>query len=103
MAVRVDFAIDDNNELLFSNGDLALQESDQQHIIDTINANVGWWKEYPTDGVGIINYQNESGSIQKLSRKIKIELEKDGYKIDNPIIEFDNAGKLTIYPNATII
>jgi hypothetical protein len=37
-----------------------------------------------------------------LYRKIKIELEKDGYKVNNPVIEFDANGKLNIYPNASI-
>ena len=101
MEVRYDIGINDGGALLFANGDLVINESDQQHIADTINANVGWWKEFPTDGVGIINYQNSAGDIQKLARKIKIELEKDGYKVDNPIIELGTDGKLNIYPNAT--
>ena len=101
MDVRFDIGIDDFGALLFANGDLVINESDQQHIADSINASVGWWKEFPTDGVGIINYQNSAGDAQKLARKIKIELEKDGYKVDNPIINFGSDGKLNIYPNAT--
>jgi hypothetical protein len=103
MAVRKDFGLDKNNDLAFANGDFTIVESDQQHIADTINAYVGWWKEYPTDGVGIGYYQNSAGGAQQLARKIKIELEKDGYKVDNPVIEFGTDGKLNIYPNATII
>jgi hypothetical protein len=103
MAVRKDFGLDDNNDLVILNGDFAIVESDQQHIADTINAYVGWWKEFPIDGVGIGLYQNSAGGAQQLARKIKIELEKDGYKVDNPVIEFGSDGKLNIYPNATII
>jgi flavorubredoxin len=91
-----------NNDVVIENGDFKIFESDQQHIEDTINAYAGWWKENPTDGVGIGLYQNSSGSVQQLSRKIKIELEKDKYKVDNPIIEFDSSSNLNIYPNATI-
>ena len=102
MAVRKDIGLDDDGDLLFVNGDLVIKESDQQHVADTINAHVGWWKEFPNDGVGISDFTNSAGSAQQLSRKIKIELNKDGYKVDNPIIEFDANGKLKIYPNASI-
>lgn len=100
MADRMDFGLDDNGDLLFVNGDFAIVESDQQHIADTLNAYVGWWKEFPTDGVGIGLYQNSSTDGQKLARKIKIELEKDGYIVGNPIIDFGSDGKLNIYPDA---
>lgn len=103
MANRTDFALNDNQELVFKNGDLFINESDEQHIADTINAVPGWWKEFPTDGVGIIYYQNSAGGAQQLARKIKIELEKDGYSVNNPVIEFGKDGKLNIYPNATIL
>ena len=102
MAVRKDIKLDETGDLLFVNGDFVIAESDQQHVADTINAHVGWWKEFPNDGVGISNFTNSAGSAQQLSRKIKIGLNKDGYKVDNPIIEFDANGKLKIYPNASI-
>lgn len=91
-----------NNDIVWNDGDLSFMDSDQQHIEDTINAYAGWWKEFPTDGVGIGLYQNSSGSQQQLARKIKIELEKDNYKVSNPVLEFDSSGKLNIYPNATL-
>ena len=101
MANRTDFLLSDTGALLFGNGDLVIGLSDEQHIADTINASAGWWKEFPTDGVGVIYYQNSAGENQKLARKIKIELEKDGYKVDNPIIDYTTDGTLNIYPNAT--
>lgn len=91
-----------NNDIVWENGDLSFMDSDEQHIIDTINAYTGWWKEFPTDGVGVGLYQNSAGAQQQLSRKIKIELEKDNYKVSNPILEFDSSGNLNIYPNATL-
>lgn len=100
--VRKDIGLDENGDLLTVDGDLVSVFSDEQHVIDTINAGVGWWKEYPTDGVEIVNYGKSSGEAAKLSRKIKIELEKDGYKVSNPVIEFGTDGKLNIYPNASI-
>ena len=103
MAVRKDFGLDKTGDLLFVNGDFSIVESDQQHVIDTCNAYAGWWKEFPLDGVGITDYAKSAGGAQQLSRKIKIELEKDGYKVSNPVIEFGTDGKLNIYPNATIV
>ena len=102
MAIRKDFALDNDGDLLFSNGDLVISPSDQQHVIDTCNAFVGWWKEFPSDGVGIGNFSKSAGGAQQLARKVKIELEKDGYKVDNPVVEFGTDGKLNLYPNASI-
>jgi hypothetical protein len=102
MATRKDFLLDDEGDLLFVNGDISIGNSDQQHIIDTCNAFVGWWKEFPIDGVGIGDFSMSAGGAQQIARKVKIELEKDGYNVDNPVVEFGADGKLNIYPNATI-
>jgi hypothetical protein len=53
MANRRDYIEDVNGDLLISNGDFAIGNSDEQHIKDTIVAFSGWWKENPSDGVGI--------------------------------------------------
>ncbi|MBC7382248.1 MAG: hypothetical protein H7296_04540 [Bacteroidia bacterium] len=100
--IRRDIGLDSESDLLIVNGDFSIVESDQQHVADTINANVGWWKEFPIDGVQIVDYSKSAGGAAKLARKIKIELEKDGYKVSNPVIEFGADGKLNIYPNASI-
>jgi hypothetical protein len=102
MNKRYDFGLDNDNDLLFFEGDLVIVESDQQHVIDTCNAFVGWWKEFPLDGVGIGNFIKSAGGAQQLARKVKIELENDGYKVDNPVVEFGADGKLNLYPNASI-
>lgn len=100
MAVRHDIAINSNN-LVVSQGDFAIAASDMQHIQDTINAAPGWWKEFPLDGVDVVRFSKASSDLQFLARKIKTELQADGYKVDNPIISLSPAGKLTINPNAT--
>lgn len=102
-ATRKDLRLDDTiGDLVFANGDIAISESDQQHVIDTIRAYPGWWKEFPNDGVGIGDYSKSAGGAAKLSRKLKVELLKDGYTVSNPVIEFGTDGKLNIYPNASI-
>jgi hypothetical protein len=82
-------------------GDLQIGESDEQHIMDTIAAFPGWWKENPADGVGIFAYENSSGQQQVLARNIKQQLQSDGYQCNNPIITQSANGGLIIDPNAT--
>ena len=60
MASRIDILLN-NNDIVISNNDIFLTESDSQHIIDTINAFAGWWKENYTDGVGILQYLKGKG------------------------------------------
>ncbi len=91
------------NDLVFINGDIAIAQSDTQHIQDTINAYPGWWKERPADGVGAFSYFNSSGLQQSLSRSIQINLKADGYKASTPIITQDSSGKIFVDPNIHII
>ena len=97
-----DFAQDNSGDLLIADGDFVLADSDMMHIEDTIIAHPGWWKEFPQDGVGISNYSKSTGKEQLLAREVKLQLENDGYQVDNPIVTFldDN---LTINPNAVRI
>lgn len=90
------------NDLLIQNGDLAIAESDTQHIADTMNAFAGWWKQEPQDGIGIFAYLNSAGQEQSLKRQIMIQLASDGYKVSNPQVAVNAAGQMTINPNATI-
>lgn len=102
MAVRYDIALS-NNDILFQNGDIVLAESDQQHVIDTINAFAGWWKEYPLDGVGLMAYTKSAGKAQEINQKIRIELTSDGYGVQSPLVTITPNGQMTINPNAVIL
>ena len=96
-----DFLLDDDGDLqITSNGDFKIGLSDRQHITDIIRSNVGWWKQYPLIGVGIMNYLNSSGKEQQLEREIKIQLQSDGYNVDKPKISYDANGLMNITPNA---
>lgn len=99
MGVRYDIGLD-NNEPIFNNGDFVVTESDTQHIVDTVNAFAGWWKENPLDGVGIMGYSKAPAVIQEINRKCRIEIESDGYKIKAPMVTLTPSGTLTIQPNA---
>ena len=94
-----DFALY-GNDILITNGDFAIAESDVQHIADTMNAFPGWWKEHPGDGVGILARFNGPADIQGLKREITVQLTADGYRVTNPTIELNANGGLTINPNA---
>ena len=97
--MRIDLQLLDNDVVITDN-DLVIAQSDEQHIIDTINANEGWWKENYLDGVGLWQYLKGRSATAELSRIIAIQLQSDGYKA-RPIISFDANGKLIINPNVT--
>ena len=79
----------DNNDLYIdaNTGDFSISESDPQHVQDIINSWAGWWKEFPTLGVGVKQYLGRSGGIQIVKRAIKIHLKSDGYRADKIFIE----------------
>lgn len=93
----MDFAVK-GGDLVFANGDIAIQESDIQHIADTINGFQGWDKEFPEDGVGIFLYINGAGFTDELRRKTRIHLQRDNY-VCNPKISIDSAGNVVFDPN----
>ena len=99
MAVRYDISIVDDD--LAISGDFLIAESDQQHIIDTINAFPGWWKQYPNEGVGIKAWIKSPAIIQQMTKVIKLNLQADNYTC-SPKIGFDALGNLQINPNVTI-
>ena len=99
MAINYDIALI-NNDVAIANGDFFGAESDVQHVIDTINAFPGWWKENPADGVGLMQYQKSTSAMQDLNRSIRIQLKLDGYAVDAPVITLTPDGQLTINPNA---
>lgn len=101
MASRFDIQLE-NNDLVIKNGDFVFAPSDEQHIQDTINAFPSWWKENPQDGVGIRSWIGSPANAQEANRKIRIQLESDGYNVQNPSVKFDADGKLIVQPNATI-
>ena len=97
---RIDIKLYEN-DLVIVNDDLQLVESDEQHIADTINAAPGWWKENPTDGVGIMSYVKGKNIQQELARSIQLNLKSDGYNA-NPDISFDTNGNLIINTNVNL-
>jgi hypothetical protein len=88
------------NEPYIVDGDFVSALSDEQHVMDTIAAFPGWWKENPPDGVGLFSFLHSAGKEGKLKRSIKINLLSDGYQSDAVSVVNDPAGNLKIVPNA---
>ena len=84
MAISRDFLLDEDDDLFFdpNTGDMAIGESDTQHVKDIINSWAGWWKQFPTLGAGIRRKLGSPGSIQRSKRLIQIHLKSDNYRTD---------------------
>lgn len=85
MANVKDIKLDSNEDLFIDSntGDFVITESDTQHVKDILNSYAGWWKEFPTLGVGVKRFLGSSSSLQQLKRRIRIHLRSDGYKADD--------------------
>ena len=79
----------ENNDFFIDpvKGDFLITNSDTQHVQDIINSFAGWWKEFPTIGVGIKKYLGATGGVQVVKRAIKIQLKSDGYRTDKIIVK----------------
>lgn len=83
--VAKDAKLDTDGDLLFSDGDFVVEESDQQHIDDILVSGKGNWREWPTIGVEISRYLNSTGQITNrvgLLRKMRLNLEFDNFQIN---------------------
>ena len=88
-----DIRFDDDTDDLFINpntGDFDITDSDTRHVEDIVASFAGWWKEFPTVGVGIKNFSGSSGGIQRVKREVKIQLEGDGYRVSDISIVDNN-------------
>ncbi|MTI33157.1 oxidase [Xanthovirga aplysinae] len=89
-----DILLEPNYDLKIENRDFAFGPSDQQHIELLMVANKGNFLEYPTAGMGIDRYKNGNISKTQFLREARLELEKDGYTVnefsyDNGVIDLD--------------
>ena len=83
--MRTDILRDDNGGLALANGDFATGQSDQQHVEDLLDLQVGEIKEFPLAGFGAIYYIKRTVSAAEFKRDLKIYLNMDGYA--NPVID----------------
>jgi GH35 family endo-1,4-beta-xylanase len=92
MAKVFDIALDTDGELLFKDGDYAIEESTEQHMEALIIAEKGEYKATPLVGVGIKTFLNDDIVYSDdLKRAISEELETDGMTIEDlNINDIDN-------------
>lgn len=81
MATSNDLQLDATGDLVIRGGDFVISPSDNQNVLDIIVAAAGWWREFPTCGVGIENYQSGSGQQQQLESNIRLQLLADGMQV----------------------
>jgi hypothetical protein len=75
-----DIIIDtEEGDLIFTNGDLTVKNSDEQHAILVVNTMAGAWKQYPVCGVGIAQYLGSTGKALELKRNMSVQLIADGF------------------------
>jgi hypothetical protein len=91
MAMVKDIELNDDLDLTIENGDFKISESDQTHVINIIKSNTGAFKQFPLVGVGIDYYIASSGTQQVIRRNITVQMEADGYKVN----EIGVSGDLT--------
>ena len=89
-----------DDDLFIANGDFSIVPSDEDHIIDILQAFQGEWKQFLSVGVGIRNYLNSSGREQEISREVRLQLQADGFIVKNPDFKIDESGKLVVAPYA---
>ena len=88
-----DILLDEDNDLLFQNGDFVIGESEEQEIKCILQAVKNDYKQTPELGVNLIEYLNNSQDVRLLRQTIKLNLRMDGkdnkrFKIDKGEIVF---------------
>jgi hypothetical protein len=77
-----DIILDDDGDLLFTNGDFTVGYSDAMHQEHIIEANRGYYKESPLLGVYLFQYLKSAGLQAEIKRQIQINLEDDNYQVN---------------------
>jgi hypothetical protein len=66
----------ETNDLACKGGDFVIGESTRQHQTDLLHANEGEYKQFPTTGVGIDGFLNDSDNTEMI-RKIRRQFTLD--------------------------
>lgn len=84
--MRNDLLLDENNDLLITENDVTIGESDGQNGRLLLDTKKGDWTQFPNTGVGIIQYLK--GAFDgEARRNVRLQFQGDGYKVDT--LEFD--------------
>lgn len=80
--VQGDILVDENGELLFADGDLAVGDATLFHTRDILATQPGEYKQFPTIGAGIADYIGDE-DINELIRAGRRSLINDGQKVES--------------------
>lgn len=78
MSDRKDIMLDDNNDLLISNGDFVISDSMMQDVALILLMNQGELKSDPILGCNLTKYLNASGKMEEVKRAIRMNLDRAG-------------------------
>ncbi len=90
----MDILYNDNDDAVIRNGDFETEENtDYQHIRHILIGEMGEFRNAPLMGVGLRRWLKSAGNRDVLTRRAKLHLEIDGYRVDK--LEFgDNESKV---------
>lgn len=90
MANVKDIGLSNGLDLRIENGDFFIEESDQNHILLILKSYLGAFKEFPLVGLGIDYYLASSGNKEVIRRNMTVQLNADGYKVNEITIRPNN-------------
>lgn len=85
-----DIGLTETFELITKDGDFFIEDSDQNHIAVILKSYLGAFKEFPLVGLGIDYYLASSGNKEVIKRNMTVQLNNDGYKVNEIKINQDN-------------
>jgi len=77
-----DIILDEDNDLLFKNGDLVLGESEMQEVGLILQSNQGDFKQSPIIGSNLTTEIRGSENKVKRERNLRIQMKLDGKNFD---------------------
>lgn len=99
----VDYLLDDDWDLQIAGGDFVKGPCNEQDITAMLISGKGNWKQWPLLGIGIqsrLEGAYTAADLARLKRDISLELEVDGFKVNDVAIQLGNGEILTINPDA---
>lgn len=92
---RQDILFDEDGDLMISNGDFLIDDSNDQHVEIIFDAVKGEIRENPSLGFAAMHFLKSNVKDIDLKRALRVELNKDGYD-DADIILSRETGVVTI-------
>lgn len=82
-----------------ANGDLFVDDSDQQHIQHILVADSGQFRQWPLLGVGIKKYLNGSANQTDIKQTIRVQLRSDNFTVKTLEVKNDYSIKIDAQRN----